>query len=426
MATTSTSTFDTSLIANNNKKKNDTSFRKTSGTNNDSSLNVTILSAYDLFASEHPVGVELSCLGQSSLTDAPSARLKDRNSFKFRSTQTLRLQGPLPELYKTTATVTVKYRVKQEQNLSATIPLKSLKIGETTWLVLNLVESTTSTLGSDTTTKLEDVPPTLRLQIRLEGSYRPEIGLLMGLGDAWFRIVDRALSSISKVTESIPSVDPKYLLIPMVPIATGIVVASPIIMGVMIVFLPFLLPVFVFLALLAFCTSGLGIGLYASTAAGRGWLADVFSPFLHTVLSTPSGQRLVYETGPRPNPVSVARVVLPKKWQSKLLVSLFLDLLGSSSYLLPLVGELFDVAWAPLQTIFIMAMYEDVSPALKYISFVEEILPFTDIIPSATLGWIKEFGIPMAVGITAGVANPSSNLAATNTNALLRQKNKNN
>jgi len=45
-----------------------------------------------------------------------------------------------------------------------------------------------------------------------------------------------------------------------------------------------------------------------------------------------------------------------------------------------------------MQTALIMAMYDDVSPNLKYLSFVEEILPFTDIVPSATIGWLMQFG----------------------------------
>ena len=57
------------------------------------------------------------------------------------------------------------------------------------------------------------------------------------------------------------------------------------------------------------------------------------------------------------------------------------------------VGEGFDVAWAPIQTIMIMAMYDHVAPNLKYLSFVEEILPLTDIVPSATIGWLYEFVI---------------------------------
>ena len=65
--------------------------------------------------------------------------------------------------------------------------------------------------------------------------------------------------------------------------------------------------------------------------------------------------------------------------------------IGSSSYLLPVVGEGFDLAWAPAQTVLIMAMYDSTSPNLKYVSFLEEVLPFTDIVPSATIGWACEF-----------------------------------
>jgi hypothetical protein len=90
----------------------------------------------------------------------------------------------------------------------------------------------------------------------------------------------------------------------------------------------------------------------------------------------------------------------------KLLWSLAIDAIGSSSYLVPFAGESFDVAWAPLQTILIMALYEHVTPNLKYVSFLEEILPFTDVIPSATLGWLAEFGYPIAMN-ALGMAPPS-------------------
>jgi len=75
----------------------------------------------------------------------------------------------------------------------------------------------------------------------------------------------------------------------------------------------------------------------------------------------------------------------------KLILSLVIDFIGSCSYLLPVVGEGFDLAWAPIQTIFLMAMYDDRMPGLKYVSFIEEILPFTDLLPSGTLGWVREF-----------------------------------
>ena len=105
--------------------------------------------------------------------------------------------------------------------------------------------------------------------------------------------------------------------------------------------------------------------------------------------------------------MSVSKQILPKEMWSKLVVSLLIDLIGSSSYLLPVVGEGLDVAWAPMQTILIMAMYDPTTPNLKYVSFVEEALPFTDIVPTATIGWACEF-IPQFLG--NAVSTDSSNL----------------
>ena len=80
------------------------------------------------------------------------------------------------------------------------------------------------------------------------------------------------------------------------------------------------------------------------------------------------------------------------------MVSLLIDAAGSASYLLPVVGEGLDIAWAPIQTILIAAMYDPVSPNLKFVSFVEEILPSTDIVPSPVVGWLMEFGLPFVLG----------------------------
>lgn len=38
----------------------------------------------------------------------------------------------------------------------------------------------------------------------------------------------------------------------------------------------------------------------------------------------------------------------------------------------------------------IMALYNQTTPSLKYVSLAEEWLPFTDILPSATIGWAAE------------------------------------
>jgi hypothetical protein len=90
----------------------------------------------------------------------------------------------------------------------------------------------------------------------------------------------------------------------------------------------------------------------------------------------------------------------------RLALSIVLDGLGSASYLLPGLGEGFDLAWAPIQTVLIMALYNhNNAPSamdyLKYVSMAEELLPFTDILPTATIGWCMEYGIPLVTTATA-------------------------
>jgi hypothetical protein len=225
-------------------------------------------------------------------------------------------------------------------------------------------------------------------------SYRAEIAALVGLGQAWFGVVDKMEDGSKSALRKVPTVPRgynKFLLIPLVPVVAAIVVASPVVAGVAMVGLPFVLPfVLVGIFLLA---GGLvsGAALYSSTRVGRAQVGGSAGPFVDQLLGSRAGQALVYDTGPRPTPVSVFRQILPQGMWSKLFLSLFIDLIGSSSYLLPVVGEGLDLAWAPMQTILIMSMYDSTSPNLKYVSFVEEIMPFTDIVPTATIGWACEF-----------------------------------
>lgn len=88
----------------------------------------------------------------------------------------------------------------------------------------------------------------------------------------------------------------------------------------------------------------------------------------------------------------MAAVVLPVDMRGKLIASVLVDLVGSASYLIPFAGEGFDLAWAPISMVLVGAMYDGVMPNLKYLALVEELLPFTDVIPTATLGWMREFG----------------------------------
>jgi hypothetical protein len=428
-------TIQTSLISNQQQSSSTGRGESYNNSTQFGSFSVTILSAYDLPAVEQPLSVSLSCSSLNatvrdannvrdhpvSTTGPPMARHKDRNSFKFPPNQPLIWKAPLPELYVSNATLTVQYRLS-EKNLSASIALRTLTIRQPTWLILNLTPSAEDNKGGAETpsqqqaTSDDAVLPTLRVQVELNGPYRPEIDSLLKLGNAWFNMVDFAQGSINGLVQSLPQLpDTKFLLLPAVPVATLLVVISPIAVGILILGLPFFLPlvVVVFTALLG--SSGFLIFLYASTANGRESFHTLLQPLVQTILSTSSGQRMIYETGPRPSPVGVARTLLPKDIWGKFLISLVIDLVGSCSYLLPIVGEGFDVAWAPMQTVLLMAMYDTVSPNLKYISFAEEILPFTDIVPSATIGWLTEFG----PSIIKGIPPKPPSAAHINTTTLL-------
>jgi hypothetical protein len=74
---------------------------------------------------------------------------------------------------------------------------------------------------------------------------------------------------------------------------------------------------------------------------------------------------------------------------AKLVASLAIDAIGASSFILPMVGELFDVGWAPLSAALVWYLFGD--QRFVALNFLEEILPFTDWIPSATLAWLAEF-----------------------------------
>ena len=68
----------------------------------------------------------------------------------------------------------------------------------------------------------------------------------------------------------------------------------------------------------------------------------------------------------------------------KLLVCILIDLIGTSSELIPLVGELSDIAWAPVAALLLRSLYGG-SNVIFALEFTEEILPFTDILPLATI-----------------------------------------
>ncbi|WP_428228829.1 hypothetical protein [Flavobacterium sp.] len=76
----------------------------------------------------------------------------------------------------------------------------------------------------------------------------------------------------------------------------------------------------------------------------------------------------------------------------KLLLGLLLDAIGMISFTIPWIGEFSDVVWAPIAALIMTRMYKGrVGRVAGILTFVEEILPFTDVIPSFTLTWIYTY-----------------------------------
>ena len=84
-----------------------------------------------------------------------------------------------------------------------------------------------------------------------------------------------------------------------------------------------------------------------------------------------------------------------KKNKSRdLILSLLFDAIGMMSFTIPFIGEFGDVIWAPLSGFIMVWMYKgSMGKVAGVVSFVEEILPVTDIIPSFTLMWFYTYFI---------------------------------
>jgi hypothetical protein len=72
----------------------------------------------------------------------------------------------------------------------------------------------------------------------------------------------------------------------------------------------------------------------------------------------------------------------------KLALCITIDVIGSSSEVVPILGSLTDVVWAPIAGYALRSLYG--SNVLFALEFTEEILPFTDILPLATVCWVVD------------------------------------
>ena len=73
----------------------------------------------------------------------------------------------------------------------------------------------------------------------------------------------------------------------------------------------------------------------------------------------------------------------------KLILSLLFDGIGYLSYLFPGIGEITDVFWAPVSAFLMTKMYKgNKGKIAAIVTFIEELMPGLDVIPSFTLMWI--------------------------------------
>jgi hypothetical protein len=77
-----------------------------------------------------------------------------------------------------------------------------------------------------------------------------------------------------------------------------------------------------------------------------------------------------------------------------LILGILFDVIGLVSFTVPLVGEFSDVIWAPLAGFLMTWMYKGtIGRVGGVVTFLEEILPFSDFIPTFTLTWIYKYWI---------------------------------
>ena len=70
---------------------------------------------------------------------------------------------------------------------------------------------------------------------------------------------------------------------------------------------------------------------------------------------------------------------------AKLALCVALDLAGDASELIPILGEATDLGFAPVEAGMIKLLFQ--SNLLAGLGFLEEILPFTDVVPTFTISW---------------------------------------
>lgn len=98
-----------------------------------------------------------------------------------------------------------------------------------------------------------------------------------------------------------------------------------------------------------------------------------------------------------------------KKYK-KLLQCLALDAIGMVSLAIPVVGPYTDIIWAPIASRISYKMFgEKIGKYTSFITFVEELLPATDVIPSFTIFWFLFYFLQIGKDKETKIDNNSDN-----------------
>ncbi len=69
-------------------------------------------------------------------------------------------------------------------------------------------------------------------------------------------------------------------------------------------------------------------------------------------------------------------------------ICILMDLVGMMSYFVPALAELSDIVWAPISALIFNKLFGGRLGMIGgVLNFIEEIVPFTDVIPSFTIAW---------------------------------------
>jgi len=75
-----------------------------------------------------------------------------------------------------------------------------------------------------------------------------------------------------------------------------------------------------------------------------------------------------------------------------LLLGLLFDGIGMLSFAVPGIGEFSDVIWAPIAGWLMTRMYKGkIGQAAGVVTFVEELIPGMDVIPTFTIMWVYTY-----------------------------------